>query len=63
MEIDWQRMGFMKTKLLITAIISVGFIGCAVGGIISRKTGSAWVARVTLTTSGISCIISPAAFF
>ena len=43
-------------------IISVGFLGCAVGGIISKTRGSAWVARVTLAISGASCIISPLAF-
>ena len=41
------------------AIIGIGSIGCAVGGLLSGKFGSARVATVELGISGICCIISP----
>jgi MFS family permease len=40
-------------------IIASGSIGCIIGGIISKKTGSAKVAFTQLTLSGICCLISP----
>jgi MFS family permease len=44
------------------AIIAAGFIGCAGGGLISRKTGSAPVAFAQLSVSGLCCLLSPLAF-
>jgi MFS family permease len=41
------------------AIIAIGFIGCAGGGVISRKVGSARVAAIQLLISGICCALSP----
>lgn len=41
------------------AIIAVGFIGCAGGGIVSKKIGSARVAAIQLLISGICCALSP----
>ena len=41
------------------AIIAAGFVGCAGGGLISEKTGSARVAAVQLTISGVCCLLSP----
>jgi MFS family permease len=40
-------------------IIASGSIGCAVGGVISFKMGSARVAFSQLTTSGLCCLIFP----
>jgi MFS family permease len=43
-------------------IIASGSVGCIVGGIISKKTGSAKVAFAQLALSGICCLISPIMF-
>jgi len=43
-------------------IIASGSLGCIVGGIISKKSGSAKVAFTQLTLSGICCLISPIMF-
>jgi len=40
-------------------IIASGSIGCAVGGLVSFKVGSARVAFSQLTTSGLCCLIFP----
>ena len=42
--------------------IAVGFIGCAVGGLMSEKFGSARVASIQLLISGACCILSPVFF-
>lgn len=44
------------------AIIAIGFLGCAVGGLLSGKWGSARVAQIQLAASGCSCLISPLFF-
>jgi MFS family permease len=51
--------GFGDISLWSFFLIAVGFFGCAVGGILSRRHGSARVALVQLSTSGICCLISP----
>ena len=40
----------------------IGFFGCAIGGVISARVGSAKVAAVQLTVSGICCLLSPLFF-
>ena len=44
------------------AYIAAGAVGCIVGGIISRKYGSAAVAFFQLLSSGICCLVSPLMF-
>jgi len=43
-------------------VIAIGFFGCAVGGVISAKVGSAKVAAIQLTVSGVCCLLSPLFF-
>ncbi len=43
-------------------IIASGSIGCIVGGMISKRTGSVKVAFIQLTLSGFCCLISPLMF-
>jgi len=44
-------------------IIASGSVGCIVGGVISKKAGSAKVAFIQLALSGICCLISPLMFY
>ena len=41
------------------AVIGAGFVGCAVGGLLVRRFGSARVAAVQLATSGLCCMLAP----
>jgi predicted MFS family arabinose efflux permease len=43
-------------------IIASGSVGCIVGGVISKKIGSAKVAYMQLALSGFCCLISPIMF-
>jgi MFS family permease len=43
-------------------VIGVGFFGCAIGGIVSTRLGSAGVAAVQLAISGACCLLSPVFF-
>jgi MFS family permease len=43
-------------------IIAAGFLGCAGGGLLSKKAGSARVAFYQLAASGMCCLISPLMF-
>ena len=44
------------------AVIAAGSLGCAVGGLISLRAGSARVAYAQLVASGVCCVISPLLF-
>ena len=44
------------------AVIAVGFLGCAVGGWLSLRLGSARVAGAQLAASGLCCVVSPLMF-
>jgi MFS family permease len=43
-------------------IIACGTFGCVMGGVISKKIGSAKVALIQLLLSGICCLVSPLMF-
>ncbi|SIN79363.1 MFS transporter [Algoriphagus halophilus] len=45
-----------KISLLSFSVIAIGGISCAVGGVISQKTGSKKVALFSLLGSGVCCI-------
>lgn len=44
------------------AAIASGFFGCTIGGYLERKIGSARVAFMQLSASGLCCLVSPLAF-
>jgi DHA1 family inner membrane transport protein len=41
------------------AVIGAGFFGCAVGGVLVRRCGSAKIAAVQLAASGLCCVLAP----
>ena len=43
-------------------IIGVGAVSCVLGGSLSKRYGSALIAKIALTISGICCIVSPLLF-
>lgn len=51
--------GSMAVAWWSFAIIGAGLLGCAIGGRIAMRTGSAKVATVQLATSGLACLGSP----
>lgn len=49
----------MDTPLWSFLIIGMGGLGCIIGGYISLKKGSRWVASAMLLISGLCCLFSP----
>ena len=52
----------LDVSLWTFLVIAVGFFGCAFGGLVSLKIGSARVAAYQLGVSGICCLLSPLFF-
>lgn len=52
---------FEGTQLSMAAfaVIGVGALGCILGGFLAQRLGSAWVATLQLTLSGLCCVLAP----
>jgi hypothetical protein len=53
----------LNVPLWAFVVIAVGFLGCAGGGLVSLRAGSARVAFVQLAASGACCVVSPLLFY
>jgi MFS family permease len=54
--------GALNNSFWAFSVIAAGAVGCAAGGLISLKAGSAPVAFIQLLASGICCVVSPLLF-
>lgn len=52
----------LNTSFWSFAVIAMGAVGCAVGGLISLRRGSSWVAYTQLAASALMCLLSPLLF-
>ena len=52
---------FEGTQLSVAAfsVIGVSSLGCIFGGLLAQRWGSAWVATVQLSISGLCCLLAP----
>jgi len=57
-----QAVAGFNVSLWSFVVIAAGFAGCAGGGVISLRRGSARVAYAQLAASGACCVVSPLAF-
>jgi len=57
-----RSLGSSNVSLWSAAIIGIGALGCVLGGLYSEKIGSAKVAFVQLTVSGLFCLAFPILF-
>jgi predicted MFS family arabinose efflux permease len=57
-----QAAGTVNVPLWAFAVIGAGFLGCAGGGLVSLRSGSARVAFAQLAASGVCCAVSPLFF-
>jgi MFS family permease len=56
------QINFPGAVLILSfAIIAAGMLGCVIGGLFSRRFGSARVAAVALATSALMCAMYPLA--
>ncbi len=53
------RLTGVQVSAAAFAIIGAGFFGCAVGGLLVKRIGSAKVAAVQLAVSGLCCVLAP----
>ncbi len=56
------REGPINIPVWAFYVIAAGSVGCAVGGLVSLRTGSAPVAFAQLLASGLCCVLSPLLF-
>jgi predicted MFS family arabinose efflux permease len=53
------RLAAQAVSAAAFAVIALGFVGCAIGGLAVRRYGSARVAALQLGTSGLCCALAP----